>query len=134
MKKITTSAELFAAVEVLKIKQADEMLMLKTEFLNTYESLKPINIIKGTLKKVISIPDIKGSIVNAAIGLASGYIAKKVVVGGSNNPCLKIIGSVLEMIVANKVANNAEDIKVAGSIVYRKVTEKSHQAEGEEFR
>ncbi|MDP2387818.1 MAG: hypothetical protein Q8M29_15705 [Bacteroidota bacterium] len=98
-------------------------LLLKDQFRATFESLKPINIIKNTFKQIVTSPEIKTSIINSAIGFISGFVAKKLFVGGSNNPIKKMGGSILGTLVANKTEANAENIKSAGSLLLKKVIE-----------
>lgn len=96
-------------------------LLLKEQFRTTFESLKPINIIKNTLKQVVTSPEVKTTIINSAIGFISGFVAKKLFIGGSNNPIKKIGGSMLGTLVANKTEANAENIKNAGTLLLKKV-------------
>jgi hypothetical protein len=49
MEKITSVEELKKAILLLEIKQANEGALLKEQLLVTYESLKPINLIKKSL-------------------------------------------------------------------------------------
>ncbi len=96
-------------------------ILLKNEFRLAFESLKPINIIKNTLKQVVSSPEVKSTLINSAIGFISGFVAKKLFVGGSNNPITKIGGSMIGNLVANKAENNADSIKSVGSLLLKKV-------------
>ena len=98
-----------------------QQILLKAQFRLTFESLKPINIIKNTLKQVVTSPEIKTSIINSAIGFISGFVAKKLFVGGSNNPLKKMGGSMLGTLVANKTEANAENIKNVGTLLLKKV-------------
>jgi len=129
MQKITSSADLKNAIQQLEYKQVVEKALLKEQFYITYENLKPINIIKNKLKEMISAPDLKTNIVNAVIGLATGVVAKKVVVGKAHNPLTKLLGIVVEMIVANKVTKNPDGIKSIGSIIFKKLINQRRDSE-----
>jgi hypothetical protein len=107
MKKISQQALLNEAINLLKDKQACELQLLKSQFHITYESLKPINLIKNGLHEITASPDVKKTVINTAIGLATGYISKKVLIGATNNPIKKILGAVLEFTIANVVAKTA---------------------------
>ncbi len=87
---------------------------LKAQFQVTYESLKPINLIKTTLQQAISSPEIGSNLINTGIGLAAGFVAKKLVTGGSANPITRMLGIVLETVVARKTEANADSIRSAG--------------------
>lgn len=118
MTSINTSEELQAAIKELEVEQARQLVLLKEQFEETRESFKLINIIKGTFKKAVSSPELKTDALNAAIGFTTGILAKKLMIGKTINPFKKILGIVLEMTVASKVAKNADGIKsVGGSIL-----------------
>ncbi|MEO6253176.1 MAG: hypothetical protein ABIO79_07725, partial [Ferruginibacter sp.] len=106
MKPITTSADLKMAIHQLEVQQANELFLLKEEFHATGERLKPMNIIKRGFKNAVSGPDITTNVVNAAIGLATGIVTKKLMIGKTINPFKKLFGALVEMAVANKVSKN----------------------------
>jgi hypothetical protein len=121
MQNITTVAELKLAIKQLEDKLANEGPLLKKEFLASYESFKLINVIKRTLKEAISAPDLKANIINTAIGLTTGFVAKKTLIGKTYNPFKKLLGLIMEMTVANKVAKNADKLKSIGGIFLNKL-------------
>ena len=59
MGTITNITELNAAILLLENKQAQEAILLKEQFNLTYESIKPINFIRSTLKELVTAPDFK---------------------------------------------------------------------------
>lgn len=124
MKLITTSAHLKLAIQELELKQANELILLKEQFNKTSESLKPINLIKSTFKHAVASPDLKANVFNAVIGLATGVVAKKLMIGKTINPLKKLLGVILEMTVANKVTKNADEIKSTGSTIFKKLFSK----------
>lgn len=117
MQKITTSVELREAILILEAKQESEGIMLKEQFKETYDSIKPINLIKNTLKELTSAPDLKGDLLNASLSLAAGYLSKKVAVGSTNNPFKQILGTLLQMGVTHIVSKNADGIKSTASTI-----------------
>ncbi len=127
MKKISSALELKEAVILLELQQLYEVELLKEQFKITYESLKPANIIKNSIKEIVAEPGLKTNVINAVVGFATGFIAKKVFVGTSHNPITKIFGVALELVVANKVALNAEGIKsIAGSLLEKFIHPKTN--------
>jgi hypothetical protein len=50
-------------------------MQLKDQYYHTYESLKPVNLIKKMLG-LTTTTEFKGNILNSVIGIASGYITK----------------------------------------------------------
>jgi hypothetical protein len=111
MDTITNLKELNAAILLLENKQAQKGLLLKEQLELTYESLRPINLIKSTIKELVTAPNFKEDILNTSIGLAAGYFSKKLAVGSTKNPLKQILGSFLQMGVTGVVSKNADDIK-----------------------
>lgn len=111
MSAITSITELRASILFLEIKQANEGRLLKEQFKVTYESLKPVNLLKHSLSNLATVPDFKGDLLNAAVSLASGYLSKKVIIGATSNPIKQLLGSLLQMGVTSLVSKNSEGIK-----------------------
>jgi hypothetical protein len=120
MQKITTTEELHAAILILKVKQSEQGVILKDQFRSTYENLKPLNFLKNTFSQLTSDPEIKGGIANSLIGIAAGYLSKKVMIGSTYNPIKQILGSVLQMGVTGIVSKNADGIKNTFSEIIQK--------------
>lgn len=113
----------------MELEQKNNLLALRQELAATQENLKISNIIKSTFKKIVDVPDLKADIVNTAIGLASGIMTKKLVVGKTHNPFSKLFAMTMEMFVANKVTKNADIIKSAGGMLLNKLFKKREQVE-----
>ena len=121
MQKITTSLDLKNAIQELEFQQAQEWPLVKEQFFIVYENTKPLTIIKNTIKNALLGPDLTTTAVNAAVGLATGFITKKIVIGSTANPLLKFAGLILEMVVANKVNENSEGLKSIGIKLLKKI-------------
>ncbi len=111
MGNITSLAELKAAIMFLEVRQINEGKLLKEQFKITYESLKPVNLLKHTISNLATAPDFKGDLLSAAISLASGYLSKKIVIGSSHNPLKQLLGNLLQMGVTGLVSKNTDGIK-----------------------
>jgi hypothetical protein len=98
MQNITTTAELKMAIEQLEYKQAVEWPLVKEQLLVSYENLKLSTIIKNTFKSVVSEPDLKATVVKAVVGFATGFVAKKMLIGNTNNPFKKLLGFIFDHI------------------------------------
>lgn len=96
MEAITTSVELKNAIRILEIDQTLKEQLLKEQFYLTYESLQPVNLIKSALNEVTTTPYLTDNILGETIGLISGYISKKIAVGGSGSTIRRILGSLLQ--------------------------------------
>jgi hypothetical protein len=111
MEKISSVIELRESILLLEIKKANELQLLKDQFKVTYESLKPVNLIKSKINELIESPDLKNNIINTTMGLAAGYLSKKALVGSTHNPLKQLLGTVLQIGVSSLVAKNSDGIK-----------------------
>ena len=97
-----------------------ERALLKDQFKLSMESLKPANLIKNTLTS----PDLKNKVVDGVIGMATGYISKKIIVRSSHNLLLKLAGAILQIGITSVVAKNPETIKLIGGTILKKIFHK----------
>lgn len=111
MEKIKSIKELRDAIVQLESKQLEDKRLLKEQFVSTYESLRPINLIKTTIKDLIASPDLKSNLFSAFLGIAAGYLSKRATFGLSHNPLKNILGSFLQLGVSNVVAKKSGGIK-----------------------
>ncbi|MCF8298756.1 MAG: hypothetical protein K9J13_14505 [Saprospiraceae bacterium] len=125
MQNITSASELKNAIQTLEVDHAIKGQLLKVQFNITYESIKPVNLIKSTIKDITSSPYLIDNILGAAMGLSSGYIAKKMVVGTSGNLFRKLIGSVMQFGVTNIIAQNSEAIKSFSQNIFQNIFTKN---------
>jgi len=124
MKKSNELKALEEAINQLKTQRAQELILLRNQFYLTYESLKPINLIKHTFKEASSSTEIKEGVVSNVIGLTTGYFTKAILIGSSANPIKKILGTLLQFTVATLVAQNSDSIKSIGKVVLDKLFKK----------
>lgn len=124
MQNITSSKDLKEAIQLLEVEQSDNEQLFKDQFFTTLDSLKPVKLIESTLKDIIKSPPAKNSVLSITIGMATGYLSKKVVVGRSDNTFRKFFGSFLQHRVANFIARHPEEIKSAGLYVINQVLSK----------
>lgn len=124
MEKITSIAELKSAIELLEVEHALKGQLLKEQVYLTYESLKPINILKRTLNELTSSPYLIDNIPGTIMGLVSGYLSKKLFTGGSGNIFRKLLGSMLQFGVTNVVAKNSDVIKSTGLAIFQHFLQK----------
>ena len=120
MKNIANN-ELNNAILQLQKKQSDELILLKEQFHSTYESIKPINLIKNTFQEITHSPEIKNNIADNLIGFAAGYLIKRVIVGTNPSPRKKILGIILQFAVSRIIAKNSTLIKTAGNVLLHQV-------------
>ncbi|HMG83027.1 MAG TPA: hypothetical protein VK559_08320 [Ferruginibacter sp.] len=116
--QIHNSAGLKAAIHQLEQKQFIQKEALIDQFHETYESLKPLNIVKSEFKKITNSitgsSETKGTILKTALGLGVGFLTKKIFFRGPTNILKRLIGTAVEAGVAKLVAVNADKIVEKG--------------------
>jgi hypothetical protein len=122
MGDMTSSADIKIAIQLLETEQVLKGQLLKEQFLITYEGLKPINIIKSTIKDISSSPNFIDNIVGTATGIAGGYITKKIIVGTSMNMFRKLLGALVQFGVTNLIARHPDTIKTFSHFILQHVS------------
>jgi hypothetical protein len=85
----------------LEQKQAEELQSLHRQYLSIYESVMPLNLMKSALIKMTTSLVLKHNTVNTLIGLCTGYVSKKLLLGSTHNPMKKIAGTLLQFALTN---------------------------------
>ncbi len=124
MENIQNTADLKDAIAKLTIQQATDLFLFKEEFQVTKEKFKLSNIIRSGFKEVTSTSNIATDIMNAAVGLTTGFVTKKILIGKTINPVKNLLGMLMELFVANKVMSNADALKSVGSALLKKIMPK----------
>jgi hypothetical protein len=121
MQKINSGKDLKSAIQLMEAEQAMKGELLKEQIFTTYESLKPVNLITRTMKDLSSSPYVINSLAGSALGLATGYFSKRIVVGASTNIIRKLIGTALQFGITTLVAKKAVTIKSTGQSILQRV-------------
>lgn len=121
MENISSASELQHAIQLLEAEQTARLMLMKSNFRNAYENLKPINLIGNILNEVTTSPFLTNNIIDSAIGLTAGYISRKAVVKESDGVLRKLFGIVLQFGVTNLVAQNPESIKSLGKFLFQRI-------------
>ncbi len=118
-KPITNSEELAEAIAALELKAAAQKREIGETFAEVSEDLKPLNLVKNGVRSVFS-SEHKGELFNALIGLGSGLLSRKLILGRTNGFIGKTIGKAIQWGMAGIVSQNAEKIKEkAGGLIDR---------------
>ncbi len=126
---ITTLEELREAIRLLEIQQAEDGTQLKAQFMVVYESMKPINLIKDTIINAVTSPEVKNSLMNSSIGLATGFVAKLAVQSVLRSPLNKLVGSAVMIGVKNIVERNPEAVKTLSGSLFNFFKRKANNRE-----
>lgn len=111
MQKITSVAGLKNAIQVLEDEQCIKGQLLREQVYLTYESLKPVNLLRNTIRELFSKQNLMEDISGSAMGAVSGFLLKKLFTGTSRNKIRKLIGSVLQYGMSNFISKNSDQIK-----------------------
>lgn len=111
MKNITSTDNLRDAIQLLEVERTTSGELFKEQFFQTYESFKPVNLLRGVVKDILTTPQLTDDVLGATVGLAAGYLTKKIIVGKSTDEIRILVGSVLGNGVTNLVAQHPETIK-----------------------
>jgi hypothetical protein len=114
---IKNSQDLKAAIADLEKKKTVQEEVLLNELHATYESLKPLNV----LKEVTASPVVRNSLLRGAIGLGAGILSQNLIVGSSAGFLKRVVGNVLKFGVAALVAKNSGKIKEKGTGLLKKM-------------
>jgi hypothetical protein len=130
MQNITSIAELKNAIQLLEVEQADKGQLVKEQFFITYESLKPVNLLRSSVNDIASSPYLIDNILGAAMGFVSGFVSKKIFIGSSGNKLRQLLGHVLQLGVTNFVALHPGAVRTIGwSFIQHLIRKKRIQPE-----
>lgn len=111
MGTINTAESLRQAIAELEQRRSDEKAALVEQFQIAREGLRPANLVKSLVSDVAGSSEVKDMLINNTIGMASGFLSKKLLLGASANPIKKLLGSVLQFGIGHLVANNPGALK-----------------------
>ncbi|MBK7475889.1 MAG: hypothetical protein IPN74_19315 [Haliscomenobacter sp.] len=114
MQKINSGSDLSAAIIFLENKHQEESEVLKQKFHLAYESIKPINMIKNTLKEAAGSFDIKENLFITSVGILGGFLTRKYVAGNPNSHFRQLLGPALLLGITTLVAAHPEEVKRMG--------------------
>ena len=97
-------------IQLLEEKQQLQMVVLKLNLENVYENLQPSNIIKSTIHNVVASTDLKKNIFSTIVGVAGGFISKRILFGPSHSIVKTILGTVLQLAMTSFVSNKAAEL------------------------
>lgn len=127
MKKDETM-QLHEKIAALELKKKHHFHAMKQDYHELVESIKPQNIVKNTWNKITNGEDseLRNQILDTAVGLGTGYITKKILFRGSGLKG-KIFGGLLQLVITNLVAKNADSIKNWGLGAFKSLLHKKNK-------
>jgi hypothetical protein len=122
MQKTTAALELKQLIVLLERRQIEEGNLLKKQFTITYDSMKPLNVLRKLLLEFGSPSDIKDDLVQTATGVVSGFLTRRLLGRSSKNTFIRLAGIYLQHQVSNFIANHSDSIKVLGQYFIMKLS------------
>src|SRR5512139_196057 len=124
MQKITSTAGLKRAIQLLEAEKAANGKLLKDQLISTYESFKPASLLRSTLKDISSSPNLIENVIGTALGLGAGYLSRSLLPGVTAMRFGKLLSPVLQVGVTNLVAKQSGNIRSAGELMLLRIFRK----------
>jgi hypothetical protein len=83
---------------------------LKTHIEFTYKSLQPVNLVKSGIKELVGSPEVKQGLFSNLVGLAGGFITKKMIIGPAAGIIRNSIGTVMQILMTNLVSRKTASL------------------------
>lgn len=110
MQVIKDDRSLAEAIRVMENQQRAELDLLKRHFEFTVDQLNPVNIVKekiseavSSIGETVSSDSFKSKALKFGVGLASGFLTKKLIVGSSGGIFKKLLGMAVQAGVSGLV-------------------------------
>ena len=124
MQKITSTAGLKEAIQLLEAKKVTSGKLLKEQFVETYESFKPASLLRSTLNDISSSPNLIENVIGTALGLGAGYLSRSILPGVTAMRFGKLLSPVIQVGVTNFVAKQSGNIRSAGELMLLRIFRK----------
>jgi hypothetical protein len=103
-------------IAFLENRRVQQIVLLREQAYFTFESLKPMSLLKDTLKNFTSQSDLKDDIFGETTGVTIAFLSKKLNLGTSNNPVKKLAGTLLQVGITALLAKKSTKIMEIGEI------------------
>jgi len=107
---ITNALELKDAIQKLESDRVVQVFLLKQEFKNAYDSINPMSLMRDESSTHL----LGNNMISTSVGLATGYLIKKWIIGKSNSPIRAMIGSAAQIGAINLMAKYQGVIEIVG--------------------
>lgn len=118
MKKLNETDALNELILINEQLYHTDLRLLKDQFHIAYESIKPINILKNLVHEVTASPEIKEDVIGNVLGLATGFVSKKLIIDKNSGTFKKVFGTILQFAITNVVSKHSNNIKAVGTALF----------------
>ena len=116
-RKLENAEDLSRAIAELELKASAQKKEIRQTFAVVSENLKPANLVKSGVRSVFS-GNHKEELVNILIGVGTGFLSRKLLLGKPHGFVGKTVGKALQWGMAGLVSKNADRIKEnAGRVI-----------------
>lgn len=117
MSKINPNDSLSTSISLLEQKRNADFNALKEQLRATGESMKPANLLKEALRDITGSHEFRSVLIKAGLGIALGFLAKKLVTSQSENKTHRVVGNALQYGISFLAAERNNLLKSAGMYV-----------------
>ncbi len=126
---ITNAVELKDAILKLESDRVVQGFLIKQEVEHAYNSINPLTMIKENLEE--SSSNLLGNnVISTSVGLATGFLLKKWIIGKSDNQFRTILGSAAQIGVINVIAHYRTTVEVVGRTLLQLFLHKDKKTDG----
>jgi hypothetical protein len=111
--------ELKNAIGLAKVRLSLNGQSLKEQLQVTYDSFRPANLIRSTFKEVTTSPLLISGLAVSILGLSTGILSKRIVIGSSASLIRKLLGNLLALGATKVISKNSEGIVSHGKSILR---------------
>lgn len=102
-------------IQLLESEQRESRQAFRKVLTETGDSLRPASLVRNMLSSSISDDEVKAPVMDSAIGLATGFVARKILLGSVHNPLTRMAANLLQAGISAYVAKHPDAIKQAGA-------------------
>lgn len=118
MKKLNPTDALNELILISEQQYHNDLRLLKEQFHTAYESVKPINLLKNFVHEVSASPEIKEDVLGNIMGIATGFISRKLMVDENSSTFKKVFATILQFAITNVVSKHSVNIKAVGTALF----------------
>lgn len=130
MESLQTKQDLQNAILHLEQRQLLEKNAMQLHYREAQEYLQPSNLLKNAITEITTATDLKKDMLKAAIALAIGYIAKKIVetyVLKTRTPLTIAVETILQIVISGWVAKNGTILKDVAVYFFKTILQHRQQ-------
>ncbi|MBC8035197.1 MAG: hypothetical protein H7Y03_13690 [Chitinophagaceae bacterium] len=111
MRQFANNKDLQERIEFLENKTKQQQEQLKVHFQEAYQSIKPQTLIKNAFSDAASEPKTRNNMLNSLVGLLTGFITHKLVIGSSPGIFKRLAGTAIQIGISKLVKQKFPAIK-----------------------